>query len=358
MSRDPNSSAFDETLISGDDVTGHSERPTAEEVREEYAERERLEKRSAFSPFRLVMNSLGAVLAIGLVVAALALARGGCDVDLDWLRVSFGVQSDVLQIDAAHTLADLDGYSVTIELHAGDVVVLLDESIDAPVLEEKVFADTPEEAKQVARWIEVFEGEREAVIRYEANEDTPRSWNADLVLRVPASVGGLEIETRNGAVNVLGQSGRLKIDTGNGRVTVADHDGPADIETSNGRVEVARISGALDIETNNGRVTAALADNNGGPVHIDTSNGKVELTVGRAFAGLLRADTSNGKISWIASGDADGRGAGGGESRSLFGSEAELVFGGKENPESVIDTSNGSIRIISAEAPELVRGEK
>jgi len=149
--------------------------------------------------------------------------------------------------------------------------------------------------------------------------------------------GDADVDTSNGRISVMGQGRAVMGRSSNGRVTVVEPGGPVDVRTSNGRIEIREAPASVSADTSNGRVSVSLTDGAPGPVRIDSSNGSVTLTVGPAFAGYLELDTSNGTI------DVSGL------------RDAELISSGKRRLEvrlgeseqrSVVDTSNGHIRLV------------
>jgi hypothetical protein len=158
-----------------------------------------------------------------------------------------------------------------------------------------------------------------------------------LDITVPGA-SGLALTTSNGSIRATGLAGPATLSTSNGSVRVTNHDGTVHAKTSNGSVTLEGVTGAA-VDTSNGSVTVRLTPGASGPVNIDTSNGSITLAVGSAFAGKVQASTSNGRVS-----DQTGRS----KSTSRNGrSDALFDFG--DGPQSVLDSSNGSITIQPAE---------
>jgi hypothetical protein len=148
---------------------------------------------------------------------------------------------------------------------------------------------------------------------------------------------GVKASSSNGRITIAGLSGDAQLETSNGAILVRGHDGAVKASTSNGAIEGDGIAGPVDVRTSNGAIEMALADSNAGPAKLRTSNGAVRLEVGPAFVGELDVETSNGSINVP-------EGSNGVEVRSLRRGNASLRFGGGGSS-SVIDTSNGSVRV-------------
>lgn len=159
----------------------------------------------------------------------------------------------------------------------------------------------------------------------------------EVVVPTGAVTRGITVNTSNGKISVAAMTGKAHLDTSNGSITVEDHDGEVHAKTSNGKINLHRVGGPVVADTSNGSVTVRLREDVRGPVNLDTSNGSVTLEVGRAFAGSLRISTSNGSV------DVPER-AEGVRVLSKKRRSASLEFGTGQ-PSSVIDTSNGNVRV-------------
>lgn len=166
----------------------------------------------------------------------------------------------------------------------------------------------------------------------ETESITLRSSNGRLT--VSSLSGAADLQTSNGRITVTDHIGDVRADTSNGRITLESIDGSVFADTSNGRVRVFEVSGPVEVDTSNGSVIVQLTDSNPGPVNIDTGNGSVVLGVGSAFAGSVNADTSNGSVHCEAPNNG-----------SHKHSKDHWTFNFEGEGRSVIDTSNGSIKI-------------
>ena len=148
---------------------------------------------------------------------------------------------------------------------------------------------------------------------------------------------GVKATSSNGRLTISGLAGEAELETSNGAILVKGHDGAVKASTSNGAIEGDGIAGPVDVRTSNGAIDVSLADSNAGPAKLRTSNGAVRLEVGPAFVGDMDVETSNGSINVP-------EGSSGVEVRCVRRGSASLRFGGG-GTSSVIDTSNGSVRV-------------
>ena len=178
---------------------------------------------------------------------------------------------------------------------------------------------------------------------------------AKITVRLP-DADGVKVDTSNGNISIKGLSGEAILDTSNGRVTVVDHHGKVHIDTSNGAVQVGGVVGPLQvdtsnssvevhdvvgktsIDTSNGKIIFSLADNVNAPINLDTSNGSIYATISPAFNGTIRMSTSNGRV-YVENH------AGIPLQENLKKNRGKVTVGDGGSV-SVLDTSNGSIKLI------------
>lgn len=158
-------------------------------------------------------------------------------------------------------------------------------------------------------------------------------------LTVESLSGEATLRTSNGRITVIDHVGDVEAHTSNGRIVLESIDGGVRADTSNGAIRVIGVSGPVTADTSNGSVRVELTDDNPGPVNIDTSNGSIALVVGETFAGSLVADTSSGSIRCDLPGV---------EAHKLGKRNWRYTFSG-DGPESLLDTSNGSITVQHAD---------
>jgi len=165
----------------------------------------------------------------------------------------------------------------------------------------------------------------------------------------------VEVETSNGAIDIVAMRGTIRLDTSNGANDVRRTAGSLRAETSNGRVEVVGFDGDVVVDTSNGEVWLEEVV---GAIDAETSNGSVRYSGVPAAGAANRLRTSNGSITARVPADLsiafDVR-ARGGRIRSdlpLVGDTEGEDWSATLNPPGTIDfqlrTSNGSIRVEEA----------
>lgn len=157
-------------------------------------------------------------------------------------------------------------------------------------------------------------------------------------VRVPTAEG-VVVRTSNGSILIEGLAGKADLRTSNGSIRVHDHAGPVLARTSNGSVVAQNVGGPVDVDSSNGSMTVSLAPENPGPIRATTSNGSIAVSLSPAFAGELAASTSNGRVR-LTGGQATLVSADRNSLTLRFGDQSGAV------QRSVLDTSNGSIRIV------------
>ena len=173
----------------------------------------------------------------------------------------------------------------------------------------------------------------------------------DIIVTVPGNTN-VELQTKNGSIEVQGidgfgdlltsngkivlkdVSGSFTANTSNGAIEVTSMEGTGNLETSNGAVTLTEVKGTFDVETSNGAIAFAGEFTAEGESRLETSNGSITVKIEGTPSVELDASTSNGQVicrlpivATVA------------ESDHLVGTigdgEAELV----------IETSNGSVTI-------------
>lgn len=132
--------------------------------------------------------------------------------------------------------------------------------------------------------------------------------------------GEVEVETTNGAVEVELEEGSLRAVSSNARLDVDGRSIDVDATTSNGPIEIQVEGGSVRARTSSGRIDV---EGEAASVDLETSNGAIELEL-RGRPSEVQARTSNGSIE----------------------------FEGRPVGDSLLRTSNGSIRV---EMPEDVQ---
>ncbi|MBI4478227.1 MAG: DUF4097 family beta strand repeat protein [Acidobacteria bacterium] len=135
-------------------------------------------------------------------------------------------------------------------------------------------------------------------------------------VRAPKTVK-LDVETTNGAIQLVGMRAEVQAETVNGGVTARD------------------LGGALKASTVNGPLQIALADVPA-DISLETTNGGIRLTLPENAKADISANVTNGGISLSGLDQADVR------EKTRRRLEARLNGGG---PRITLETTNGGIRI-------------
>jgi len=100
----------------------------------------------------------------------------------------------------------------------------------------------------------------------------------------------LQLQTRNGSIDVSSLNGKIVVTTRNGTVTGAQLSGTIDVDSRNGGITLDGVKGAIKVDTRNGSIAATGID---GRCELVTRNGSVRAA-GRFDA--LDIDTRNGRV--------------------------------------------------------------
>jgi len=179
--------------------------------------------------------------------------------------------------------------------------------------EIKANAATLAKAEEAAKLITVERTDNDGAARIEANVPRGTYGSVSLTLIVPADLQ-LDLETTNGAVNVVDMTGAIELETTNGRVAIIGAElAHVTAETTNGSVHLEGIlqPGEHELETTNGSIHVELS---GTPVTVEgsTRNGHItangqrlnkdsSVTLGsddeQEADAHLTAETTNGSIT-------------------------------------------------------------
>lgn len=175
-------------------------------------------------------------------------------------------------------------------------------------------ARTQERARAIAGEVRV-EASGSAV-RAEGPDTSDREWwSSSFRIDVPRQTN-LDLETRNGGIDIEGVRGILRFDTTNGGITLDDVGGDVRGTTTNGGVNL-RLRGetwegeGLDVSTTNGGVRVIVPDGYDAMLDLSTTNGGFDVdfpttlrdTRGRSLSlelgdggPRLRIETTNGGV--------------------------------------------------------------
>lgn len=126
-------------------------------------------------------------------------------------------------------------------------------------------------------------------------------WSVSFRLRVPRN-SGLNLESMNGGIRILGVQGEVAFETLNGGITLEDVGGDIRGETTNGGITV-RLSGdrfqgeGLDVQTTNGAVNLYLAEDFQADLETGTVNGSFHTDFPITVRGRLRSNRINTQLN-------------------------------------------------------------
>lgn len=119
-------------------------------------------------------------------------------------------------------------------------------------------------------------------------------WSVSFRLRVPRS-SGLDLESMNGGIRVMGVQGEMSLETMNGGLTLEEVGGDVRGETTNGGVTV-RLSGhrfqgeGLDLRTTNGGINLYLPEDFQADLETGTVNGSLQTDFPITIRGRFRSN--------------------------------------------------------------------
>lgn len=266
---------------------------------------------------RIAAPLLGALLGLAGARPATAQAQGArqesCDARSDGTRV-VRCEMRTSMIPAARTLR------VDASPNGGVSVVASDRSDIQVVARVQASGSTDEDAAALLSQVrvEAANGVVRAVGPDNNGNNNRRWWSVSYEISVPRATG-LDLESVNGGVSVVGTEGAIEARTVNGGINLRDVRGSVVGRTTNGGIEV-RFAGE--------RWT-------GGPLELATTNGGITLAVPSAFDAHLVASTVHGGINSDFPITVQGR-----IGRRV---EADLGTGG---PDVRLSTTNGGIRLV------------
>jgi len=118
------------------------------------------------------------------------------------------------------------------------------------------------------------------------------NWHLYFIVHAPRD-GRLDLETKNGPMEVSGISGSLKLRATNGPIAVRDCAGQVEVHTANGPISFSGGGGEVHLNANNGPISLELAGDiwNGSQLQARTLNGPVSLTMPDTFRSGIRVET-------------------------------------------------------------------
>ena len=123
--------------------------------------------------------------------------------------------------------------------------------------------------------------------------DTDANWQVYFIIRAPKDAS-LDLETKNGPIDIAGVSGMLKVRATNGPISLRDSSGTLDIHTTNGPISFGGGGGEVHLTAQNGPISLDLAGDlwNGSVLEARTVNGPVSVSMADTFHSGVRVETS------------------------------------------------------------------
>jgi DUF4097 and DUF4098 domain-containing protein YvlB len=152
-------------------------------------------------------------------------------------------------------------------------------------------ADTRGEADQVARGITV--SHMAGNIWFSGPTTDTADWTVVFFIHAPKDAR-LDLETKNGPIEVKGIDGGLKLRAANGPVAVSDCGGSVDVQTKNGPIAFHGERGDVHLAAENGPIALHLSADtwNGSLLEARTVNGPLAVHMTENFHSGLRLETS------------------------------------------------------------------
>lgn len=118
------------------------------------------------------------------------------------------------------------------------------------------------------------------------------SWQLYFIVHAPANAN-LDLETKNGPIDVQGISGNVKLRAMNGPIAVRDCDGRVEANTTNGPISFSGEGGEVHLRAQNGPISLNLAGDvwNGPQLEARTINGPLSLSMPDTFRSGVRVET-------------------------------------------------------------------
>ncbi|MBZ5728122.1 MAG: hypothetical protein LAP87_24440 [Acidobacteriia bacterium] len=151
-------------------------------------------------------------------------------------------------------------------------------------------ADTRAEADQAVAGISVTRSASRFSASGPSGENT--QWEVYFIVHAPKD-GNLDIETRNGPIDVRDVSGNLKVRATNGPVSLRDCGGLVNAHTANGPISFSGSGGEVHLIAQNGPISVKVSGDtwNGTQLEARTVNGPLSVHVPDTFTSGVRLET-------------------------------------------------------------------
>jgi DUF4097 and DUF4098 domain-containing protein YvlB len=200
---------------------------------------------------------------------------------------------EVAQVNEVFTLSK--GEAPILELNAaerGQIRVRGWDRADYSVETCKVAAgETRAAAEQTARGISVAHSAGR--ISYTGPASDSAEWTAVFIVHAPRDAS-LNLEAKNGPIEVRGVNGSVKLRASNGPIAIADCGGSVEAHTMNGPIAFSGDRGEVHLNAQNGPIAVNLKTEtwNGSQLEARTINGPLAVSLPENFRSGMRLETS------------------------------------------------------------------
>ncbi len=200
---------------------------------------------------------------------------------------------ETAQVNEAFTLSK--GEAPILELNAaerGQIRVRGWDRADYSVETCKVgAAETRAAAEQAARGISVAHSAGR--ISYTGPATESAEWTAVFIVHAPRDAS-LNLEAKNGPIEVRGVNGSVKLRASNGPIAVADCGGSVEVHTTNGPIAFTGDRGEVHLNAQNGPIAVNLKTEtwNGSQLEARTINGPLAVSLPENFRSGMRLETA------------------------------------------------------------------
>jgi len=119
------------------------------------------------------------------------------------------------------------------------------------------------------------------------------NWQVYFLIHAPKN-GSIDLQTKNGPIDVAGLTGNVKVRAINGPISLKDCGGQVDAHTTNGPISFTGGSGEVRLNAQNGPISLELAGEvwNGSMLEARTVNGPLSISIPENFRSGVRVQTS------------------------------------------------------------------
>jgi DUF4097 and DUF4098 domain-containing protein YvlB len=202
-------------------------------------------------------------------------------------------RAELAQVNESFTLSK--GEAPILEMNAvdrGQIHVRAWDHADYSIETCKIaVADTRGEADQVARGITV--SHTAGNISFSGPATETADWRIVFFINAPRDAA-LNLETKNGPLDVKGINGSVKLRATNGPVAVSDCGGTVNVQTQNGPIAFHGDRGDVRLAAENGPIALHLSADtwNGSLLEARTENGPLAVHMSENFHSGMRLETS------------------------------------------------------------------